>query len=120
MLVTLLAGYWVAMFVSTHIPTLPIALPGQSDKTVHLTAFCGLASLLMAWRCSRGQVGLSHLLLMWLMLAGYGAVDEVTQPIVGRVCDLHDWLSDLLGAAIGLAATWPLASRLFRASSAVR
>lgn len=117
LLAVLLAGYGVAMFVGTHIPKVPVPLPGQSDKLVHLTAYGGLAVLLMAWQCSRRRVGLTRLLVMWLLLAGYGAFDEITQPFVGRVCDLHDWLSDLTGSAIGLAVAWPIASHLLRSIS---
>ncbi|MBC8106620.1 MAG: VanZ family protein [Anaerolineae bacterium] len=31
----------------------------------------------------------------------YGALDEWTQPFVGRTCDLHDWLADAGGAMVG-------------------
>jgi VanZ family protein len=34
----------------------------------------------------------------------YGLIDEITQPLTGRSCDIYDWLADLAGAgmAVGL------------------
>jgi VanZ family protein len=31
-------------------------------------------------------------------------VDEVTQPLFGRLADVNDWVYDLIGGGIGLAA----------------
>ncbi|HZL91260.1 MAG TPA: VanZ family protein, partial [Pirellulaceae bacterium] len=33
--------------------------------------------------------------------AAYGAVDEVSQSLVGRDMDIADWRFDMMGAAIG-------------------
>jgi VanZ family protein len=30
-----------------------------------------------------------------------GALDEITQPYIGRTCDLYDWLADLSGVVSG-------------------
>ncbi|HEY4263157.1 MAG TPA: VanZ family protein [Schlesneria sp.] len=111
-LVTLLVIYWSSMFFGTHLPKMPQGLAGQSDKLLHFCAYCGLAVLLLSWRITRGRVSLSQLLLFWLMIGAYGIFDEMTQPLVGRDCDIKDWLADLTGAAIGLAVAWPIATRL--------
>jgi VanZ family protein len=44
---------------------------------------------------------------LFVMLAAWGAVDEVTQPLFGRLADMNDWVCDLVGGAIGLAAGLP-------------
>ena len=50
-LTILLAGYWLALFVSTHLPQVPVALamPG-ADKWEHLAAYAVLAFLLAGRR----------------------------------------------------------------------
>jgi VanZ family protein len=111
-LVTLLVIYWSSMFFGTHLPQMPQGLTGHSDKLLHFCAYGGLAVLLLSWRITRGRVSMRQLLLFWLMIGAYGIFDEVTQPLVGRDCDIKDWLADLIGAAIGLAVTWPVATWL--------
>ncbi len=111
-LVTMLVIYWSSMFFGTHLPQMPQSLAGHSDKLLHFCAYGGLAVLLLSWRITRGRVSLRQLLLFWLMIGAYGIFDEVTQPLVGRDSDIKDWLADLTGAAIGLAVTWPVATRL--------
>jgi VanZ family protein len=43
-----------------------------------------------------------HLVWSWIVIAIYGGLEEITQPIVGRVASVIDWLADVAGAAIGL------------------
>ena len=116
-LVVLLAGYWLSMFVGTHLPSIPNVV---SDKILHLCGYGGLAAVLLAWRASRGPVAFRTIGWLWLLIAGYGVFDEITQPIVGRHCDVADWIADLMGAAIGLAIMWPVASRVFASTRGVR
>ena len=99
-LAVMLIVYWASMFFGTHVPTLPLVKAG--DKMLHFCGYAGLATLLMGWRASRGQFGWKTPLLLWFMLAAYGAFDEVTQIPVGRQADVADWLADLTGAACGL------------------
>jgi len=33
----------------------------------------------------------------------YGAIDERTQPLVNRTCDIRDWYMDSAGAVAGVA-----------------
>jgi VanZ family protein len=100
-----LVCYWLALFVSTHLPTEVVSVAvTTSDKTIHVIAYAGLALLLaMAWHVAVGPVTFRHLCLAWLALVVYGAVDEWTQIPVGREASVGDWLADALGAAIGLA-----------------
>ena len=100
-----LALYWLVLFVTTHMPSELAALPGAwTDKFVHVTAFALLALLLAAaWQVSAGPLGLRHLALAWILLVGYGAIDEWTQTFVERQASFWDFAGDALGALIGLA-----------------
>jgi VanZ family protein len=111
--VAILTAYWLLMFFGTHIPRVPRSLAGANDKVLHLVGYGGLAALLLVWRCSRGPVTIRTIALLWLLIGCYAAFDEITQPIVGRHADVADWIADVVGAAIGLGVTWPLAARFF-------
>ncbi|HMC10026.1 MAG TPA: VanZ family protein [Pirellulaceae bacterium] len=99
--------YWLAMFVGTHIPirTTPTGDPYSLDKLEHITAFGLLAALLCgigaacrvtAWKLFVGVFG---------TIAVYGMLDETTQALVSqRNADVFDWLADVVGAAVGIAA----------------
>ena len=113
--VVILAGYWLALFVATHIPKIPKALqaPG-SDKWQHAIAYAGLAFLLINYR-SFGKP------LTWKLTLGvagvvivFGAVDELTQIPVGRDAEFGDWLADCLGALVGIGLYAVLQSRIRR------
>lgn len=103
------AIYWIVIFAGTHWPTDPVPLTGKTlwdrlDKSQHLIAFCGLAVLL----CAVGRLrGASTSRLAWsvpVVIAVYGAFDELTQSFVrNRQTDLVDWLFDMLGASVGVA-----------------
>ena len=53
------------------------------------------------------------------LLAVVGAFDEITQPLVGRDCELLDWCADVVGAVVGSGAVVGIAwlRRLRTASS---
>ena len=46
------------------------------------------------------------------------AIDEWTQPLVGRVCDLNDWFADTIGAAIAVCVFLIVRASLVRTSRA--
>jgi len=101
-----LAGYWIALFLGTHLPSEVSSLPGQPvDKVSHFVGFAGLAILLATtWQTAAGKLSRNHLWVVWIVTALYGALDEWTQSFVGRETSAGDWLADVLGAGIGLAA----------------
>lgn len=96
---------WLGAVTSTHIP-LPEIPPEMNvgDKTLHEVGFAGLTTLLvltlLAWRTRR----IRRIVLTLTVLPAYAALDELTQPYFHRSCDIHDWLSDLAGILIALAA----------------
>jgi hypothetical protein len=85
-------------------------LPAGADKLVHLGLYL-ILGLLLAWGKTRtGFAGPAILLL--IMGAGYGALDEWHQSFVpGRDVSAGDWLADTAGVALGLLLFSSLGSR---------
>ena len=93
----------VAMFIGTHLPAQFSPTISYSDKLLHFLAFMTLSlSLLASWELSAGILQPQHYFAVWLFCTLYGAVDEITQIPVGRVCDGLDWLADIGGILVGL------------------
>ena len=105
-LVLVVALYWLAMFVATHVPIRPTPEvdPYSLDKLEHLAAFAALAALLCAvgaacgfrsWKLTAGIVG---------VVALYGVLDETTQALVShRTPEFLDWIADVVGTGLGIA-----------------
>lgn len=99
----LLAVYWVALFISTHIPIPAGVLPPEvSDKTLHFVAYAGLAGLVGMWTWIIEPVTLRRGFLLLGLLAVYGGCDELLQIPVNRHADWFDWFADIAGATGGL------------------
>jgi VanZ family protein len=99
----LVAGYWLALFVATHLPRIPAALtmPG-ADKWQHLAAYAILALLLAARQSLWQPLNWKSLCRIAAIVAIYGVVDELTQIPVGRHADVRDWYADVVGCTLGL------------------
>lgn len=97
-------AYFVALVAGTHMPPPVVRMPPSlSDKVLHFGAYAGLAFLLaMAWDTSTGRLNGRHLRILWVAIAAFAVVDELTQLLVGRDAEFGDWLADAIGAAIGL------------------
>ena len=99
----LLVGYWIGMFAGTHVPKIPQPLDTSiPDKTLHYAAFAGLGLLLAAFRSCNARLRWRDLVVLFGVIALYGALDEITQIPVGRTADVFDWFADLIGATTGL------------------
>jgi VanZ family protein len=100
----LLCAYVVALSLGTHWPVLPDQLFSHtSDKTLHFLSYAGLGVLSALRLFVYGQ---TRQAVWWGWLAALilaGGLDEGTQPIVGRIADLGDWIADSVGAIVGLA-----------------
>lgn len=84
-----------------------VQLPSVSDKLIHLVCFAGLG-FCWAWWFSR-EAWLDrpwrHILYVTLIVAAYGAVDEIHQHFVpGRHASPMDWAADAAGGFLGGAA----------------
>ena len=85
----------------THIPQEAIGRVLQAnalDKVAHILAY-GLVTTLFLLSLKR-PVRPAVLVLGLVGLAVIAAVDEITQPLVNRTCDLWDYVSDLIGIAL--------------------
>ncbi|HUE73823.1 MAG TPA: VanZ family protein [Pirellulaceae bacterium] len=95
------------MFAGTHLdisfsgPEIPAV---EGDKVLHFVAYAGLAFLWLVAAATFGRVTWVMYLLVMIGAALYGAVDEITQSMVGRHMDIADWRFDVMGAAIGSIA----------------
>jgi VanZ family protein len=113
----LFIAYWLVLIVGTHLPRIPQAVSFNiADKILHFVAYCGLTfGACLAWRLQRpryASLSWRHYGAVLLVVAVAGAIDEVTQPYVGRACELLDWVADVAGGALGIG--------LFLAACAVR
>lgn len=104
----------LAIFIGSSIPSkdFPDLKIFSYDKLLHFGAFLVLA--LLTYRALRHQTRFpalagSPLLYTIVLVAAYGAIDEVHQSIVpGRTPDLFDFFADTLGAvfAVFLVHLW--------------
>lgn len=101
-----LALYWIALFVSTHMPMPALdKLPKNSDKGLHLVAYAGLSFLIGLWLLTRGRRGVRLYATVIVFSIGYAILEELTQiPIANRTADPYDVLADAIGTLIGTAA----------------
>jgi VanZ family protein len=107
MLWILCAAYWITLFTLTHLPRVPVAVAGRlSDKAMHFLAYAVLAGLLYIAMCASRSLWKRPAFLVIAVTLLYGAMDELTQPLVGRSCEFLDWVADAAGAlsVVGLFA----------------
>jgi len=109
--------YWSLIVTLTHMPHPPRVGPPMSDKLQHFIGYGILTSLvyLSMWSI-RPDFRRTWFWAPTIVLF-YGALDEWTQPLTGRTCDIHDWLADFAGAAVAVIVLlalwrWLIASRL--------
>lgn len=115
-------AYGVFLLVATHAPADDVRFLVQAadyglldpDKLIHMAAY-GVLGLLAAlayggrWR-SRSTAAA----VLFALLAAWGIADELTQPLFGRLADTSDWVCDLIGSGIGLAAGFAVSRWLAR------
>jgi VanZ family protein len=100
----LLLCFWLTLFVLTHLPKLGALTPVTFyDKAVHGVAYALLAVVLATtWQLNAGELWVAQLGWAWFALVLYAALDEWTQPFVGREASFGDWIADVVGAAVGV------------------
>jgi VanZ family protein len=101
------AIYWLAIFALTHSPVVPMPhfTLRAIDKIAHLGVFAGLGFLLCAAGMALGYSPRRVIAAVILIVAAYGMFDEFTQQFVpNRSSEWSDWLSDMLGAGIGITS----------------
>ncbi len=102
------AAVAVAILIATSWPS-PPAMPNNSDKVVHFTAY-GLLGASVGW-AARTR-GLRGLLRYAVVVSMFGAADEWHQQFIpNRRMDARDWIADTAGAVAGLSLVTALARR---------
>jgi VanZ family protein len=102
------AAYTALLVFATHYPK-PQELLGPnapSDKTLHVMAYAVLAGLVGLTLVAAGRWTGAAIARVAGGLAIFGALDEITQPLpwFRRAADPIDWVFDVGGIALGLAA----------------
>lgn len=92
--------YLAAVFILTHLPPAYLPRVSSKDTLLHFGAYFLLALLLgLAVLKAFPSAGRAELLIVLGAVAVCAAVDEVTQPLVGREAEVSDWIADVAGAA---------------------
>ena len=103
--IALLSVYWAVAFGMTHTPGGDIDLVPSflTDTAMHALGYCILGGLsIWVLAASRPRLMGTTILAAYAGLLAYGAIDEWTQPLVNRSCELSDWIADAAGAALGV------------------
>ena len=90
---------WAGAFAATHIPVSKMPELHASDKTLHVLGYFALGGVFHITLAAYGIGRLRRSIVVVLTMAAYGALDEITQPLVNRCAAFGDWLADLAGAA---------------------
>jgi VanZ family protein len=99
---------WIVACTLTHLPPDKVPNFHTSDTYLHTIGFGGLASWFLLTLVSFRTRTLPRILLVLVVMAAYGALDENTQPFFGRTCELRDWVNDMIGTAIAVTL-WEIA-----------
>jgi hypothetical protein len=105
-------AYGLILLIATHAPARDVQFIVRAadyglfdpDKLLHMAAYGVLGLLAALAYGGRWQTMSSATVTLFVLIAAWGAVDEVTQPLFGRLADASDWVCDLIGGGIGLAA----------------
>jgi len=105
-------AYGVILTIATHLPADNVEFIVRAadyglfeldpDKLLHMAAYGVLGMLAALAYGGRWQTTLSAAIALFVLLAAWGMVDELTQPLFGRFADSSDWVFDTVGSAIGL------------------
>lgn len=113
-LTLLCALAFVVAFTGTHLPSAQVAVVDGPDKLLHVAGYFCLASSLLLALAARLERRAPRLAWSAGAIAVYGALDELTQPAVGRTASWGDWLANLAGLALALCAVELVAVPLTR------
>jgi len=95
---------WISAFVATHLPSEQVIGLNLSDVLLHVLGYIGLTTAfylsLVVWGVNR----LLRWMLVPVVMGIYGAFDELTQPFFGRQAAWSDYLANLAGMLLAVAA----------------
>ncbi len=95
--------YSIILIFATHLPNINtgIRTPGL-DKVLHFLAYGCQGALAMSVFCIAGRASLKNIVVLIVVLACFGALDEITQPAFGRQAELLDWVADCTGIVLAV------------------
>ena len=104
---------WIASLVATHVPISHLPDLPTGDKTLHGAGYFVLAGVFAVTLLLHGLSPRRRSTTVLIVMALYGAFDEITQPLAGRSASWGDWLADIIGslAAVMVCETARLAWR---------
>ena len=92
---------WLGAFSVSHIPAdVMHEIKTPSDTTLHMSGFAILAGLFLLALAAFNVRTMRRSIIVLAVMALYAALDERTQPLVNRVCDVRDWYADMAGSII--------------------
>ncbi len=111
--VVVCAAVWLAAAAATHVPMETFSEVPVGDVVLHFAGYLGLACVFLLTLRVHGVAFARRALLTAGILLLYGALDEITQPLVNRYASINDWLANAVGiaAAISLDALAALVQR---------
>lgn len=117
-------AYTCVLVFATHYPRPEELLEGllgrnqPSDKTLHFVAYAVLAALATTTWLTARRTAHRSIAPLAIALAGFGAIDEITQPLFRRHAEPLDWIYDCVGIAIGITAVMVTAALVSRCGRA--
>jgi len=98
-----LVGYWLLIFVGTHLPEGPEPPFFEiNDKVLHAGAFTVLSFLILWVSSFHRSLSAVRVVLILTLVAAYGTFDEWSQQFAGRTTDPADFAADMAGGMIGV------------------
>ena len=95
--------YWCGLFALTHLPAVKLPVVPIKDKTAHFISYGVLATaLFLSIRFSTQKSAPRIAITVLTILLAYGALDEWTQLLVNRSCEMADWYADVSGASVAV------------------
>jgi len=105
------AVVWLGAFGATHVPPRHVPSAGISDVALHAAGYLILGSAFWLALWARGSGRSRRAVIVLVVMLGYAAADELTQPLFERSAAWGDLLADAAGAAAALIVWETLAWR---------
>jgi hypothetical protein len=113
-------AYGLVLMIATHAPAKNVEFMVRAadyglfdpDKILHIAAYGVLGLFAALAYGGRWKTTTTAAVVLFVLLAAWGTVDELSQPLFGRFADSSDWIADLIGGTIGLATGLAASRRL--------
>ena len=96
------AALWGAALAVTHLPAGCLPRTPASDPVLHGAGYFFLSVALWLTLWVYGRPRRLRVAIILLAIPIYAAIDEITQPLVGRHASAADWAADVAGVLAAL------------------